>query len=59
VRDVTYWHRETIRQWAGNGRDEISRCVTLCVRVQSYCLLCLYWCEFKLTEVSLLYSLTC
>ena len=56
MRDVTYWHRETVRQWAGNGRGEIRRCVTLCVGVQSGCLLCLYCCQFKLTEVSLLYS---
>jgi len=44
---------ETIGHWAVNGRDEISRCVTVCVRVQVYCLL--YWCQFKITESSLAY----
>ena len=52
---VTYWWRETVGHWAGNGRDKISKCVTLCVRVQSYCLLCLYWCQTELTDISLVY----
>jgi hypothetical protein len=33
---VTYWWRDTVGHRAGNGRDEISRCVSEC-RVTVYC----------------------
>ena len=33
---------------------ELWRYVTLCVRVQNYCFLCLYWCQFKLTVAMLI-----
>jgi len=52
---VTYCSRETIGHWAGNGRDEISRCIEVCVRVESYCLLCcLYRVSLSLPTIAML-----
>jgi len=52
---VTYCSRETTGHWAGNGRDEISRCVAVCVRVESYCLLCsLYRVSLSLPTIAML-----
>jgi len=43
---VTVWWRDTIGHGAGNGGDDISRGVTVCVRVKCCCFLC--WCQFEL-----------
>jgi len=46
-----------IQLGSGLGMAEMSSGGVLhCVSVHSHCLLCLYWCQFKRTEVSLLYS---